>query len=98
MRLSEMTPISTREFGSGNQAVVVMSGTGMPTEHVEALARELATADGGRRVIVPFFHGYGDTPRASEPYTLEHQQSALEDALSTLGLSEAAVVGLSLGS
>jgi pimeloyl-ACP methyl ester carboxylesterase len=57
---------------------------------IEPLAEEFG-------VYAPDMAGYGESDRPDAPYTTTYHASVVEDALGSLGLSSASVVGLSMG-
>jgi pimeloyl-ACP methyl ester carboxylesterase len=82
-----MSPITVHEWGNGNDVVLILPGPGIPTEHVEPLARSLATQ---RRVFVPSFRG--------SRCPLEEKLEGLRKTLADRDVKAASVVGVSFGS
>lgn len=78
-------------------AVVLLHGGG--TDHAllswrEAIPVLLAN---GYRVYAPDYPGYGESPLDGKPSTLEHLQHILAELMDAWGLSQATLVGVSMG-
>jgi 3-oxoadipate enol-lactonase len=82
------------EYGTGSP-VVLLNGCASLVEHMEPLARALAPR---WRVLLPFFPGYGRTPRHVGAYSFDVDRTLLEEALLARGAGDlAGAVGVSLG-
>lgn len=89
-----MTAIFIDDRGTGQDAVVLLHGTPMPPGHLSPLS-EAPTSH--FRVLVPHLPGYGRSPPWPAPYEPTGVLCALEHALSRLGVTRAALIGLSGG-
>jgi 3-oxoadipate enol-lactonase len=88
-----MSGLHVSEWGKG-PPVVVLSGCGCPGDHLEPLARALAS---DFRVLLPFSPGYPPSAPLTEGYSLERVETMIVDALTARGVHEAALVGYSIG-
>lgn len=74
--------------------VVLMHGAPQAPAYFDSLAAVLARS---RRVLVPHFPGYSKSAPARSPYSLEAVEQELAEDLRSLGVTEAAIVGTSMG-
>ncbi|MFL5349953.1 MAG: alpha/beta fold hydrolase [Hyalangium sp.] len=82
------------EVGHG-PAVVLLHGSPSSVAFFEPLVTALQSH---RRVLIPELPGYGQSPPLAGPRLFERTQELLEEALRARGVTQAAVVGFSLGS
>jgi 3-oxoadipate enol-lactonase len=80
------------EIGSGRPLVMLHGCPGWG-----GLFRRTAKHLEGRRVLLPDMPGYGRSPRLDGAYSFDRVLALLEDALLERGVTEAGVVGFSLG-
>lgn len=83
-----------QDIGRG-PAVVLIHGFLADAQHLEPLARELASRS--LRVLIPDLPGYRGTAALPEPNDLAVAEAQIEAALAGVGCAEAALVGTSLG-
>jgi 3-oxoadipate enol-lactonase len=81
------------EAGRG-PAVVLLHGSPSSVAFFEPL---VAALQSHRRVLIPELPGYGQSPPLAGPGLFERTQERLEEALRARGVTQAAVVGFSLG-
>jgi 3-oxoadipate enol-lactonase len=82
-----------KDVGRG-PVVVILHGCPVPIAHYDPLVERLAST---HRVLVPELPGYGHTPTVEGPEILERGLELLAEELRSRGVSEAALVGHSLG-
>jgi 3-oxoadipate enol-lactonase len=80
------------EIGSGRPLVMLHGCPGWG-----GLFRRTAAQLEGRRALLPDMPGYGRSPRLDGAYSFDRVLALLEDALLERGVTEAAVVGFSVG-
>lgn len=89
--------LNVREYGSGSDhAIVLLHGYSASIEWWEAVAPALA--QGSRVVAIDLVgHGGSEAPRDAAPYSAEGQGAAVRQALESLGVRHAVLVGHSTG-
>lgn len=89
--------LNVREYGSGgDHAVVLLHGYTASIQWWEAVAPSLA--NGNRVIAIDLIgHGGSEAPRDAAAYSAESQATAVRQALDTLGVRHAVVIGHSMG-
>lgn len=83
--------------GPGDRAIVLLHGYSASIQWWQPVAEALA-AQGHRVIAVDLVgHGGSEAPRDTDPYGAEGQSTAVRQALATLGVRHAVLIGHSMG-
>ncbi len=88
-----MSPLQVREWGAG-MPVVFLNGVCSPHDHLDDIGKQLSNQF---RVLIPSLPGYGTSARAAAPYDFHQVNQDAAVALRDRGVTEAVIVGFSLG-
>ncbi len=88
-----MSPLQIREWGAG-APVVFLNGVCSPHDHLDAIGQQLSSKF---RVLIPSLPGYGLSARAAAPYDFNRVNQDVAVALREKGVTEAVLIGYSLG-